>query len=351
MNDISVACSSVRWPLRLAIVGCGAVVELFHLPAAQRVPEVEVVALADLDLERATDLARRFGVPQSVADYRSLVDAADAFLIATPPHVHRPIVLDILSQGKPVLCEKPLAHSAQAARDMAEAAQTSGTLLAVGHNRRFAWNLEALKELLAGGGLGKIVSVDVEDGFPFSWPTRTAYMFQSGQASRGVLMEQGVHVLDTLLWLFGPAELIEYEDDALGGIESNARLRLRLEGGIEARVWVSFTCEPRCSLRVEGEGGWAEAHFYETNQLSFEARCGKAGRALGPVIIEAEQPRDYVGLVAAQLADFAWSVWGGLSPRSDGEDGARVVRLVQDAYAAKAGRPLPTEIPLPGATW
>ncbi len=65
-------------PLRLAIVGCGAVVEQFHLPAAQRVPEVQVVALADPDLEHAAALARRFGVPRVAADYREVLPEAEA---------------------------------------------------------------------------------------------------------------------------------------------------------------------------------------------------------------------------------------------------------------------------------
>lgn len=337
--------------LKLAIVGCGAVVELCHLPAAQRVPQVEVVALADPDLERARALARQFRVPQAVPDYRLLLDTADAFLLATPPHLHRPIGSDMLSRGKPVLCEKPLAPNSQEAAALAAAAREHKALLALGHNRRFSWNLEALRALLAGGGMGQVTAIEVEDGFPLSWPSRTDFVFQPAQVGGGVLMENGVHVLDTLLWLFGPAQVEEYQDDSLGGMESNARLRLRFTGDIPARVWITRTAEARNRLRLEAADGWAEAPIYDTTHLTFDARRGKAGRALGPVTIAAEQPQDYVDLMAAQLADFAHAIRNQHPPRTTGEDGVQTIRLVEQAYALKRGRPLPEQAPLPGETW
>ncbi len=338
-------------PLRLVIVGCGAVVEQFHLPAAQRVPEVQVVALADPDLEHAAALARRFGVPRVAADYREVLPEAEAFLLATPPHLHRPIGGDILRQGKPVLCEKPLAPSLAEAEALVQAAGQGGTILAAGHNRRFAWNLEALRDLLAGAGLGQVVSVRAEDGFPFNWPARTGYAWERAHSGGGVLLENGVHLLDTLQWLLGDAEVVAYRDDALGGLESNARLTLRLASGATAQVWVTRTCEAANRLRVEGSDGWAEAPLYDTNRLTFYAGRSKAGRALGPVTITAPFPQDYVSLMAAQLADFAASVRRGDPPRTSGEEAARTIGLVEQAYALKAGRPLPAQAPLPGETW
>ncbi len=337
--------------LRLAIVGCGAVVEQFHLPAARRVPEVQVVALADPDLEQARELAGRFDIPKVVADYREVLGEAEAFLLATPPHLHRPIGEDILRHGKPLLCEKPLAPSTSEAEALLQAAHEGGAILAAGHNRRFAWNLEVLRELLRGGGLGQVISVHAEDGFPFNWPARTTYAFSRAHGGGGVLMENGVHILDTLQWLLGKVEVEDYCDDALGGVESNARLRLRFADGAVGRVWVTRTCQAGNYLHLEASDGWAEAPLYDHNRLTFEARRGKAGRALGTVTVAAPFPQDYVALMAAELADFAASVRQGRPPRTTGEEAARTIALIEQAYALKAGRPLPEKAPLPGETW
>lgn len=342
--------TSLAVPIRLAIVGCGAVVEQFHLPAARRVPEVEIVALADPDLERARELSRRFGIPKAVADYRETLEEADAFLLATPPHLHRPIGERVLRHGKPLLCEKPLAPTAGEAEALVRAAREGKTILAAGHNRRFAWNLEALRELLRGGGLGQVTALRAEDGFPFNWPARTAYAFMRTR-SGGVLMENGVHILDTLQWLLGEARVEDYRDDALGGVESNARLSLRFADGAIGEVWVTRTCEAGNFLRLESTDGWAEAPLYDHNRLTFEARRSKAGRTMGPVTIVAPFPQDYVSLMAAQLADFAASICQGRPPRATGDEAVRTISWIERAYALKAGRPLPEQAPLPGETW
>ena len=312
---------------------------------------MEVVALVDPDLAHVRELAQRFGIPQAVPDYRQVLDTADAFLLATPPHLHLPIGGEILRRGKPVLCEKPLAPTAAEAEALVQAARDGGTILAAGYNRRFAWNLEALRELLRGGGLGLVTSVQAEDGFPFAWPARTGYAFQRAHIGGGVLMENGVHVLDTLQWLLGPAEVADYRDDALGGLESNARLGLRFAGGIVGQIWVTRTCQAANCLRLEATDGWAEAPLYDTTCLTFHAGRSKAGRALGTVTVVAPFPQDYVSLMAAQLSDFAMSIRQGRPPRTSGEEAVGTIRLIEQAYALKAGRPLPAQAPLPGDVW
>jgi predicted dehydrogenase len=343
--------SRLGWPVRLGVVGCGAVVELFHLPAARCVPEIRVTGVADLVGERARQIGLRFGVGRAVTEYHELLDEADAFLLATPPDTHRAIALDLLEQGKPVLCEKPIASSLGDAEAIAEAVKRTGCLLAVGQNRRFSWNLCALRALLAGGGLGDVELVEVEDGFPFGWPARTDFFLQRASAGGGVLIENGVHVLDTLVWLRGEAVVEEYEDDALGGLESNARLRLRFAGGGEARIWVTRTAQAANRIRVTATGGQAEAPIYDTNRLTFHARHSKAGLSLGPVEIRSRRRQGYVDLMAEQLQDFAMAVMRGREPRTGVEEGARVIRLVAQAYGLKADRPCPEMAPQPGMTW
>jgi predicted dehydrogenase len=335
-----------RYPLRLAVVGCGAVTEAFHLPASLLTPEVEVTLLVDRNLDRAAELAARFDVPAWSADHREVAGAAEAALVATPPASHAAIAGDLLAAGLAVLCEKPLAAGADDARRMVEAAERGGALLATAHSRRFHFNLATVKALLDLEAFGAVHEVVVEDGLPFAWPTQTGYMF-AGPSACGVLLENGVHVLDTLLWWLGPAEMLTYRDDALGGVESNAELALRF-GAADASVKISRTAELANTVTLRGELGWARCALYDGRRLELSLPHGKAGAGLGEAVLRAASPQDNAFLMAAQLADFARAVVEGASPRADGHDGLAAVELAARCYAARGPRPERMPAPPPG---
>jgi len=335
------------YPLRLAMVGCGAVVEQMHLPGSLSVPEVAVVALVDPDAPRAQALADRFGVSRWASSVSEVLGSIDAALVATPPAAHAPVACGLMAAGVHVLCEKPMAASTGDCRRMIEAAVAGGVRLAVGHSRRFHANLAQLKELVDLGAFGAVQDVSAEDGSAFSWPTATGYMFRPGTAS-GVLLENGIHVLDTLLWLLGDAGVESYADDALGGVESNAELRLHFACGAQGSVRVSRTAELANRLELVGELGRASCALYDGARLELDLPQGKAGAALGPVTLAAARPQDGAAIAAEQLADFARAVVEGRGPRAGGTDGLRAVALAERCYAVRGQRALPDRAPLPG---
>jgi predicted dehydrogenase len=337
-----------RDQIRLGIVGCGAVVESLHLPASLSVPEVEVVALVDVDLERARQLAARFGVPGSEPDYGRLFGTVDAVLLATPPHLHARHSCEFLAAGIHVLCEKPISLTVDEAQTMVDTAASHGRCLAVGHHRRFHRNLSLLKVLVAGNALGSITDIVLEDGFEFVWPTQTAYMFDRSTMKGGVLMENGIHVLDTLLWLFGPvASVVDYGDDAIGGLESNVEARLKFESGAIAHIRISRTALLSNTMTVHGEDGWAEIALYEEDKLAYQGR-DKLSKALGRVTLRPQRRPDGFGPMARQLTDFADSIQQGVLPRAPGAQALMAVELARRCYALAADRPLPESAPLPG---
>ena len=339
----------MNYPLKLGIVGTGAVVEAFHLPASFRTPELNVTALVDRDGARAAAVAAQFGVAQVMTDHRQLVGQVDAVLIATPPQSHGAIACDLLAEGIAVLCEKPLADTPDNAHKMITAAEKAGVVLATAHSRRFHFNVATLRTLLQQGVFGPVQRVEIADGFAFSWGTKTGYMFRPGSAS-GVLIENGIHVLDGLNWLLGQPAGFEYHDDALGGVESNVDLTLHYADGAVATVKISRTADLANTLTLIGSTGSAQLDLYDGTTLRLDLPQSKVGRQVGSMTLTATTPQDNQAIMAAQLADFARSVVGGEPPRTSGQDGLAAVQLVADCYAQVRNRPVPDHAPLPGLT-
>src|SRR4051794_39425130 len=95
--------------LRIAVVGCGAVAQIHHLPALAASENAEAVLLVDNDESRARALAERFGVPGVTTDFREIPGRADAAIVALPNNLHAPVAIELLRRGVPVLVEKPMA--------------------------------------------------------------------------------------------------------------------------------------------------------------------------------------------------------------------------------------------------
>ncbi len=262
-----------RRVLRLAVVGCGAVTEMRYLPALERVPDISLTHLVDLDRERARALGEAYGLSAGVAeDYREVLESVDGVVVATPPASHRQIVIDCLSAGKHVLCEKPLAPNLTDAVAIAEAAREAKGLLSVGMVRRYGRGAALLHRCLKIGMAGDLSHVEAEEGGEFTWPQRTRHAFDSEQG--GVLRDTGVHILDLVFWLVDgeSAEVTGCEDDSWGGPEANARVEMEVDaagGTVSASVEVSFTRELENKIRVFGSNGRLEADSRGGTEVRF----------------------------------------------------------------------------------
>src|SRR5687767_5350166 len=99
-------------PVRLAVVGCGAVAELYHLPALLDSPDVELVAFVDPDLARARRLAERAPGADVLPGCDGLADRVDAVLLTAPNALHVPLGVPLLTAGVHLLVEKPMGRTA-----------------------------------------------------------------------------------------------------------------------------------------------------------------------------------------------------------------------------------------------
>ncbi|MBV8981056.1 MAG: Gfo/Idh/MocA family oxidoreductase [Acidimicrobiia bacterium] len=124
---------------------------------AMRAAGFDVIAVVGRDPEKTAARAERFGVPNGLT---SLADAlalpgVDAVAVATPPHTHAPIVLEIVEAGKHVVCEKPFARDANEAARMLAAADVAGVVHLLGTEFRWATGQALASRLIHEGAIGE----------------------------------------------------------------------------------------------------------------------------------------------------------------------------------------------------
>jgi predicted dehydrogenase len=264
--------------VRVALIGCGAAMRQLHLPVLAGHGGGEVVALVDRDLKRANDLASAYRVPVVLDDSVNLGrDLVDAAVVCTPPFHHAPGAIEMARKGLHVLVEKPMATRYADGEEMVRTAREAGVVLSIGVFRRLLPATRMLRGLIDAGVLGLPLWFDVEEGEVYAWPTATLGNHRRDLAGGGVLIDFGSHMLDRLLFFFpGQAEVLEYHDNARGGIESDcvAQLRLTTAAGqkVEGRVELSRTRNLRNTFRIRCERGVLELPAGERYRVSIQPR-------------------------------------------------------------------------------
>ena len=249
-------------PLRVGVVGTGAISQIVHVPVFVERDDVDVVAMADRDPHKAETLSRRFGVPLVMeADELLEHDELDAVVLCTPSGLHEAQAVKALELGKHVLVERPVAFTSAGAQRVLDAAERAGKVLFVGMPHRYRPEVSALRDFVVGGELGRI------------YAARANWMTRPGRAARsrwredpelsggGALMDLGVAALDMCLWLIGyPAvKRVSCVTDAEPGeLEGAATVMVETESGVAMTLEVTnrlFAGNDRHRARVMGTEG------------------------------------------------------------------------------------------------
>lgn len=229
--------------LNLALIGCGAVAELYYAPALESLSScanLTVKMVYDSSIEKARFLSERLGHARIAGSLAEVCDSGcDLAIIATPPRSHAQISAELARSGMHVLCEKPMAASIADAHKMIESARQANSLLAVGLFRRFFPVHQAIKRYVSDGTFGKPKSINLNEGYPFIWPVRTASTFDQSSVSGGILLDSGSHAVDLLTWWFGSPLHLVYRDDAMGGLEANCQVEMQFAGGVTGKLTLS----------------------------------------------------------------------------------------------------------------
>ena len=328
-------------PVRVAIVGCGAIAQLGHLPGALASDAVTVTTLIDRDEDRARTLARRFGVPHVATRIAVAADYAEAAVVALPPQLHREAAETLLGSGVHVLMEKPLATSLADCDAMLAAAKSADRVLAVAMMRRFAPSARYLKAAVGSGMLGKIRSYTARSGAADAWPSFSPFTFDVAQAGGGALISNGCHDLDLMFWLLGPYAGFAFHSDSSARMESNCIIEGELTCGAQATIEISRSRTLSNTIRIEGELATIEAPL-----MGETVRVLPAGADPVDFPELAAPPLDFAAVMAAQLADFADAVRGVRPPLADGMVGREMIAFVAQCYDRAAPMVLPWDCPV-----
>lgn len=320
--------------LRLAIVGCGAIAEIGHSQGAMISKKTRLTTLIDLDIDRA----RALGIKLGVSDCRDTLDGletdVDIAIVAVPHRAHLPLGLDLLGRGIHILIEKPLGCTVAECNALAEAAASNGVVLAVAMVRRFIPVNRMVKQIIDFGLLGRPVAFEMFETREYSWPGKTTFLLDPSEPGRGVLIGNGSHMFDLILWWFGSVADISCTADSRNGAETDAIVELKLESGVIGRLHLSRIRDLGAGTQITFEKGRIVIPAFgpdiqvETNDgLSFKAIPTDVNRTGA---VEAELGE----LMALQLDDFAGAVRGEGAPAAGADIATATISLVERCSAS-----------------
>ena len=194
--------------LRYGLIGAGSNAERKHLNNYMTLPNVELAAICDVNIENAQRLAQKYSIPKVYSNYEDMLnnEELDLVSVCTPNYLHAEISIYALEKGVNVHCEKPLAINAREAQKIVEAKIRSGKQVMVGLNNRFTNEAVYLKKYIDAGYLGDIYQVKAGWIRRSGIPGRGTWFTNKDCAGGGVMIDLGVHYLDLALYLIGMPE-------------------------------------------------------------------------------------------------------------------------------------------------
>ena len=190
--------------LRVGIIGTGGIARSVHIPNYLKCEDVKVVACSDVVEASAKSCGKEFDIPNVFTDYKKMLKDVelDIVSVCTPNFMHKDPTIDALNAGMHVLVEKPIGMNADEGRAMCAAAKKAGKKLAMGLMTRQQSDMQALKRVIDAGDMGEIYYARAQAlrrrGIP-GW----GVFIEKDKQGGGPLIDIGVHIMDSCLWLMG----------------------------------------------------------------------------------------------------------------------------------------------------
>jgi predicted dehydrogenase len=339
--------------VRVAVIGAG--IGQAHLKGYLQVPQAEVVAICDLNTDRATQVAidTGFEKAQIFADYRKMLDEieVDAVSVCLPNLLHAPVAVDCLDAGKHVISEKPLAINAAEAQKIADAAERNDKKCMVGQVNRFRSDSKYLKQLVDDGEFGNIYYSHTGWLRKRGIPGFGGWFTTKGMSGGGPLIDIGVHLLDIAWWLCGcpkpiaasGATYAEFGPHGRGqggwgltgqaggtfDVEDLAVGLIRFETGLTINLEVSWAINSRKDNEMwvqlygsEGGAEWGEPAGIFTDVAGY------------PVVSEAHLPK--TDPWRGEMQHFIDCILNDETPDPDARQGVQMMKMLDAIYASAA---------------
>jgi len=331
-----------------AVIGLGHIAQHAVLPAFRHARKSRLVAVVSGDSQKAQRVGAQFGAKFSYS-YDALEEclgnpAVGAVYIASVNGAHPRFATQTAARGKHVLCEKPLANTADECRQMVEVCRANDVRLMTAYRKYFEPSMLALKKLVASGELGRLRSIHTS--FTNRLPEIGAWHVDPKLAGGGALMDLGIYCVNAARWL---TDMEHLEASAyswntnprrFAAVDENIAFQLKFPEGLVVQGSSSFTAARASFIQIHGEKGWAAlnpAFPYSEPRRLFGKIGGRWFERRFRVIDEFSSELDY----------FADCIRNNREPQPNGIAGLRDVAVVQSIYqAAKTGRPVAIEFPL-----
>lgn len=315
--------------IRVGVIGAGYwgpnIVRNLH-----EAPGAEAVAVADLSQERLDEIHKRFPAVRVTTDYRELLSDAtiDAICVVTPVGTHRKLAEEAFAAGKHVFVEKPLAKTVSDAEAIVRAGERAGKTLMVGHTFVYNPAVAVVKGILESGGIGDVHYLDSQ-----------RVNLGLHQFDINVLWDLGPHdVSIALYWLDEEPEWVQCTGACFvqPNIEDVVFLMIGFPSGAIAHAHLSWLAPSK--LRTTIVIGSKKMVVYDDNQAVEKVkiydqgvdklesdelrRSYRAGDIHSPRVPMTEA-------LQVEMRHFIECVRDGKKPRSDGEAGLTVVRVLE----------------------
>lgn len=185
--------------LKLGVIGTGRIGKVHIATLVQSVPQAEVVAIADVNLNSANEISKEFSITSVFSNYMDVINhpEVEAVVICSPTVTHARYIVDAAKARKHIFCEKPVDLSLEVIKGAINAAATAGVKLMVGFNRRFDPNFLKIKQLVAAGKIGDPHILKITSRDPA--PPPAEYSAVSG----GMFMDMTIHDFDMARYIAG----------------------------------------------------------------------------------------------------------------------------------------------------
>jgi UDP-N-acetyl-2-amino-2-deoxyglucuronate dehydrogenase len=326
--------------IHIGLVGGGSISET-HARAAREVPGVEITAVYGTNATKVAHLCQQYGgspfqdLPAFLA-HRPM----DLVIVGSPSGLHAAQGIEAARRGLHVLTEKPIDISTERTDALIEAAQKNSVKLGVIFQDRLKPDIRRLKEHICAGKLGKITLVDARVKWyrppeyygKSTW--RGTFEFDGG----GALMNQGVHTVDLVLWLFGDVANVQSRvQTALHAIEveDTAVAILEFTSGALCTLQATTAAYPGYPRRVEITGSEGTVVLEDDRIVASDLRSSS------DVIEQVDRPKDE-GAAShvvndlrghqAVIEDFIRAIQQNGMPACDGREGRKSVALIEAIY-------------------
>lgn len=310
--------------LKIGICGAGHLGKL-HARLLSQVKEAELVGVYDIDGERCRAVADEFSC-QAFETWQECLVKCQAVIIAAPASAHTDLALDAIFQGRHIFVEKPLAATAEDAREISESAGTAGVKLQVGHIERFNSALLAIKDY------------DIEPKFI---EVHRLAMFDPRGTDVAVVQDLMIHDLDLIIMLVkSPVKDVQASGiDVISGGVDIANARLTFESGCVANVTASrLSAKKMRKMRIFQRDGYFSLDFDKGEAEIFRlAEVGESPNAmvLGAIdkgvhkrnIIYQKPPAPKVNALLEEQKSFVDSVLNDKPTAVTGEEATQALEL------------------------